>query len=215
MNAQNARTPDVARRRRSMGWAVALVGAWVGILQPPVAHAVMPPPMPMDLEVPATERLFRAGHAVGTQNYVCLPKSDGTGFEWVLYGPTATLFSDHGRQEMTHFLSPNPDESGTPPRATWQDSRDTSAVWAVAVESSTDPMYVAPDAIAWLKLQRVGRDRGPHGGRRLATTTWVQRLNTVGGKAPATGCADASNVGQRKLVPYEADYFFYKSTARD
>ena len=41
----------------------------------------------------------------------------------------ATLFDAKGGQILTHFLSPNPSENATP-RAAWQHSRDTSAVWA-------------------------------------------------------------------------------------
>jgi hypothetical protein len=39
----------------------------------------------------------------------------------------------------------------------------------------------------------------------------IHRLNTVEGKAPATGCAVADDIGKRALVPYEADYYFYKA----
>jgi hypothetical protein len=44
-------------------------------------------------------------------------------------------------------------------------------------------------------------------------TTFVQRLNTSGGVAPApsTGCTQSTDVGKMALVPYTADYFFYKA----
>jgi len=48
----------------------------------------------------------------------------------------------------------------------------------------------------------------------MAQTTYVQRLNTAGGVAPQTGCADATNIGATALVPYTADYFFYKAAAK-
>jgi hypothetical protein len=38
---------------------------------------------------------------------------------------------------------------------------------------------------------------------------YIQRLNTVGGVAPAEPC-DAKTVGSKKAVPYSADYVFYK-----
>src|SRR6185503_4204645 len=113
----------------------------------------------------------------------------------------------------THFLSPNPYEGGTP-RATWQHSRDTSTVWAVSSVSSADPNFVAAGAIPWLLLQVMAQD-GPIGGHRLAATIAIQRLNTAGGTAPATGCSGPSDDGRRILVPYAADYFFYKFPARD
>ena len=44
----------------------------------------------------------------------------------------------------------------------------------------------------------------------LSNTTYIQRVNTTGGMAPATGCSQAGNVGALTMVPYTADYFFYK-----
>ena len=94
-------------------------------------------------------------------------------------------------------------------RATWQDSRDTSTVWAMAIAASSDPAFVAPGAVPWLLLEVVGAQDGPTGGHRLTQTTFIQRLNTAGGIAPSTGCALATDVGKKALVPYTADYFFY------
>jgi hypothetical protein len=72
-------------------------------------------------------------------------------------GPQATLLHNDARQVMTHFLSANPDEAGTL-RATWQHSVDTSAVWARLIVSSSDPGFIAPDAIPWLLLEVVGAE---------------------------------------------------------
>jgi Protein of unknown function (DUF3455) len=173
------------------------------------------PPVPTAIQVQEGNIPYLKGHAVGTQNYVCLPS--GSGFSWTFFGPQATLFVIlkffHGeiqQQITTHFLSPNPDESGTP-RATWQSSFDTSAVWARAIASSTDSHFVAPGAIPWLLLQVVGAQHGPTGGALLTRTTFIHRLNTSGGVAPLTGCSESTNVGATALVPYTADYFFYKA----
>lgn len=192
--------------------------------QPDYADEVTPPPMPNDLEVPAGNKLFLVGHAVGTQNYVCLPS--GTGVSFVLFTPEATLFDDEGEQIITHFFSPNPDEPNTNPkvvsdnliRAAWQDSRDTSTVWAKLAKpehSSTDSDFVAHNSIAWLKLTTAGVEDGPTGGDRLSNTSFIQRLNTRGGLAPSTGCASLADVGTTAFVPYRADYFFYKETGSD
>jgi hypothetical protein len=40
--------------------------------------------------------------------------------------------------------------------------------------------------------------------------TFVQRLNTVGGAMPATGCDQPTDIGKKAFVPYTADYFFFK-----
>ena len=183
------------------------------ISQPYPAHAdrVTPPPVPDSLEVPDGNKAFLEGHAIGTQNYICLPSN--TGIAWMLFGPQATLFNDDDKQIITHFLSPNPLEAGTL-RVTWQHSRDTSAVWAMATGTSSDPAFVKPGAIPWLLLQVVGAQDGPTNGDKLSKTTFIQRLNTTGGVAPSDGCAESADIGKREFVPYEADYFFYKATRR-
>lgn len=168
---------------------------------------VAPPPVPAGLDVPAGQSAFILGHAAGTQTYICLP-SDRS-YAWTFFGPQATLFNNGGNQILTHFLSPNPDENAAL-RATWQDSRDTSAIWAVTVASSTDPAYVAPGSIPWLLLRVVGSEYGPTGGDRMAATTFVQRVNTAGGVAPAAGCSNKHDVGKKAMVPYTTDYVFYR-----
>src|SRR5262249_22167030 len=125
----------------------------------------------------------------------------------------ATLFKDNGKQLVTHFLSPNPDEKGMA-RPTWQDSNDTSAIWGAAIASSSDPRFVAPGAIPWLLLQVVGAENGPNGGDALSHTSFIQRLQTSGGIAPSGGCAVSADVGARALVPYTADYYFYKGGSK-
>ena len=116
--------------------------------------------------------------ALPCTNYMC--PSSGPSFVWAFFGPQATVFNDDDRQIITHFLSPNPDEGGTA-RATWQHSRDTSTVWAMAIASSSDPGFVAPGAMPWLLLQVVGADCGPTGGHRLTETTSMQWVHTSGG----------------------------------
>ena len=201
--------------RRTLRFACATVLAVAfGSTFPQQAYAQRetPPPVPDTIQVPAGHRLLMAGHAFGTQNYICLPS--GAGFAWTLFGPQATLFHNDARQMMTHFLSPNPDEAGTL-RPTWQHSVDTSAVWARAIASSSDSGFVAPGAIPWLLLEVVGAEGGPTGGRRLRGATHIHRLNTAGGTAPAIGCSQSVNVGSRIFVPYEADYFFYRDQHRN
>ena len=194
----------------AIGLAVAFVAT---AAQPIHAHGVTPPPVPANIQVPAGSRAFLVGHAFGTQNYICLPSA--TGVAWTLFGPQATLFNDDDRQIITHFFSPNPFESGTPVRATWQHSRDTSAVWARALDSSTDPKFVAAGAIPWVLLKVVGSEEGPTGGDTLTAATHIQRLNTRGGVMPSTGCSLSTNIGARAYVPYTADYFFFRQAAAE
>ncbi|HYR83091.1 MAG TPA: DUF3455 domain-containing protein [Terriglobia bacterium] len=181
-------------------------------------HGVSVPPVPENIKVQTGFTAFLVGHGVGTQNYVCRPS--GSGFAFVLFSPQATLFRDNDKQLTTHFFSPNPFEANTDPkvvgdrtiRATWEDSRDTSTVWAKVNpgQSSTDPAFVASGAVAWVLLEVVGAQEGPTGGDTLTATKFIQRLNTSGGLAPSRGCASLADVGNQAFVPYTADYFFYK-----
>ena len=174
-------------------------------------HKPSAPDVPASIQVPAGHRVSFVGHAVGTQDYICLPTA--TGYAWTLFTPQATLFNAGDRQLTTHFLSPNPQENGTP-RPTWQDSRDSSAVWASAFPPSFDPQYVAPGALPWLLLQVVGKQDGPNEGDRLSATKYIQRVNTEGGIAPVAGCGYAANVGAKVFVPYRADYYFFERAGR-
>ena len=167
------------------------------------------PDVPSNLVVDEGNIPYLQTRAYGTQNYVCLPSA--TGVAWKLFGPQATLYP--GKipfQIATHFLSPNPEEQGTP-RPTWQHSHDGSAVWARAIQPSTDSNYVAAGAIPWLLLEKVGTAEGTIGGSLLAKTTFIHRVNTAGGIAPATGCTTAAQLGAIALVPYETDYIFYRA----
>jgi hypothetical protein len=186
---------------------VTALGMALMLALPQTAHAqtVTPPPVPTDIQVPAGNEAFLLGRGVGTQNYICVPSPSIGHVDWALFTPQATLFSDLGEQLTTHFSSPNPDEPGIV-RVTWEDSRDTSTVWAQATGIAT----VSPTAIPWVRLQIVGRAVGPTGGNTLFATTFIQRVNTVGGVAPPTGCNRPTDIGHKAFVPYTADYFFFR-----
>jgi hypothetical protein len=174
------------------------------------AHAANSPvpPVPAHLEAPSGNKLFLVGHATGTQQYMCL--FNGSTYAWSFFGPQATLFGGNGKQVVTHYLSPNPAEGSTA-RATWQHMNDGSVVWAAPITSTTDPAYVAPGAIPWLLLEVKDAQAGPTGGDKLTRTTFIQRLNTAGGVAPASGCAEQADIGKKALAPYTTDYFFYRA----
>jgi hypothetical protein len=186
---------------------VITLGMAFAVALPLTAHAqIVTPPVPTDLQVPATEEAFLLGHGVGTQNYICQPAASLGRVAWTLSTPQAALFSDDAEQLTTHFFSINPEEPNVV-RVTWQDSRDTSTIWARLLKA----VPVNPDAIAWLKLDVVGKRVGPTGGDTLFGTTFVQRLNTEGGLAPVTGCDNPQDIGRKAFIPYTADYFFYRT----
>jgi hypothetical protein len=170
--------------------------------------------------------VFLSTYGVGTQGYVCLPK--GTGASWTVNvaRPEATLFVSlfgEPAQVITHFLSPNtnPNDFATRPvpvgNATWQSSFDSSGVWAAAtpettIAAGTDQSCPNAGSIGCLLLQVIGAEQGPAGGKIMTKTTFIQRLNTKGGSAPDTGCSVTSDVGKQALVPYSADYIFYRKS---
>ena len=187
-----------------------------------VTHAaaqVTPPPTPDTIAVQAGNSPYLVGHAFGSQGYTCLPTSTG-GTAWnPTARPEATLFSDLFGQQfqiITHFqsINENPKPGIVPPlsgNATWQSSLDSSRVWAVKVNginAGSDPAS-CPNAgsIQCLLLQSVGNKKGPTGGNLLFKTTFIQRLNTAGGAVPTSVCT----VGQTQLVPYTADYYFFRA----
>jgi hypothetical protein len=188
--------------------SVAIVALTVAVSR--AEAQVIPPPVPTNLEVEYGNTPFLVGHAIGTQNYVCLLKAGG--FVWTFFGPQATLFGDDGQQLITHFFSARTrtrmarcarhgSSRRTPPRR---------GRWVIA--NSTDPAYVVPGAIPWLLLRVIGAEDGPTGGAILSATTLVQRVNTSRGIAPAAhGCAQAVDIGRKALVPYTADYIFYRN----
>jgi uncharacterized protein DUF3455 len=196
--------------------AAALAVAFTAVPQAAHAERITLPAMPDNVQVKDGSKAYLVGHATGTQNYICLPS--GAGFAYSLFTPEATLFNDHFKQLITHFFSvnPDPDDNGAI-RATWQSSRDSSEVWAKAAPDgiSTDERFVQRGAVAWVLLDVVGTQEGPSGGDTLTVATHVQRLNTVGGVAPSTGCSVSTDVGTKAFVPYTADYFFYRIPDRD
>lgn len=184
------------------------------------------PATPAEITPPPGNVLFLATHANGTQNYTCQPSSNGKG-AWVFFSPQATLFVPVGerfqRQVTTHFLTPVPNAVTTPPAGctqsaangevscpTWQSSLDSSAVWGSktgSISAGSNASCPNSGAIPCLLLSAVATRRDPDSSDMLGRTTFVQRLNTEGGAAPAGACT----VGDQALVPYSADYLFYKA----
>ena len=208
MSKLDAPTPCHLSSPALMALAVALISL---ISHSAEAKGPKAPPVPSSIEVPAGNAPFLIRHAVGTQNYVCLPSSSSpSGFAWTLFTPQAIVLNNGDKQVMTHFFSPNPGESGTV-RPTWQHSLDSSTVWAKPFPPSWDPAYVEPGAVAWLLLEVKGSQEGPNGGDTLTDATFIQRVNTSGGLAPATGCSSLQEVGTAKYIPYAADYVFFRA----
>jgi hypothetical protein len=185
-----------------------LVGLAIALTGPAYAAGPIPPPaVPADIQVPEGFQPFLVAHAIGTQNFICVPAPTPSGVDWIFIGPQATGFNADFDQIITHAQSVNPVSGGI--EAVWQ-SKDTSAVWAVKDRESSDPNYVTPGAIPWLRLRVTGAQLGPLGGAKLTPAKYIQRVNTVAGAKPALSDCTPSAYYTRKLVYYEADYYFYR-----
>jgi hypothetical protein len=219
LDQQTRKTAPVRRL-----FAAALVlGCAFGAATPAAAQTISSPTTPTLITPPAGAYAFLLGRATGTQGYVCLPTSTGAAWTVNQARPEATLFTRFFGQDyqiITHFLSPNTKPNKFAPKpvafgnATWQSSFDSSKVWAQTVHaiapSSDEPSCPNTGSIGCLLLQVIGSDQGPTGGKILTDTTFIQRLNTAGGTAPAEGCSVATDVGKQALVPYTADYYFFR-----
>jgi hypothetical protein len=143
--------------------------------------------VPKELQPPANEELLLQVHAQGDQIYTC--KADGAQFVWTLKAPEAQLFDKTGKSFGKHFAGPS-----------WQ-ANDGSSVTGKAVGNAPSP---DTDSIPWLLITVTSHS----GEGLLARVTSVQRINTKGGKAPASGC-DTAHAGQETRAPYSADYVFF------
>jgi hypothetical protein len=170
---------------------VAAAAAWP-LAQVATAGPVEPV-VPGAIQVLEGHKVFLVGHAVGVQIYVC--NNTVGGYAWALVAPRANLYDDSGNLLATHFRGP-----------TWE-AKDGSYVVG-RVESR---VTVDPTAIAWLRLAPDAKGAGPDGDR-LAATTSIQRIATVGGLPPAASACNAETAGTVEEVPYTADYYFWKAT---
>ncbi len=178
------------RLRALMGAAAMALG--VLLAAPRLATAApAPPDVPQDVAVPAGNVLSSGGKARGFQIYTC--QTQGTGFGWVLQQPMAVLLQGGHKPFALHYGGP-----------TWM-AMDGSSVVAARAGSAPAP---SGDAIPWLLLEATSTS-GPADGT-FTSTTFIQRVNTAGGAAPATGC-DADHVGATAPVHYTADYYFYRA----
>jgi len=171
-----------------------LAAAIVAVAGAQVAQAAPAEPgdLPSNIAAPAGTKLFLVGHAVGVQIYSCT--STSTGYGWALVAPRADLYDDTGKLVATHFGGP-----------TWQ-ARDGSYV----VGQLPRRVIVDPTAIPWLRLSAAAKDVGTDGDR-LSKTTYIQRIATTGGLAPAAAECSADTAGTTNEVAYTADYFFWKA----
>ena len=148
--------------------------------------------LPAVVQVPAGNKVAMETVGVGELTYQCNPKKDMAGqFEWVFVGPDAKLNDRSGKQVGKYYGPP----------ATWE-SMDGSKITGTQ-------LAVAPSSAGNIPLQLV-KANPAMGSGAMTGVTYIQRVATAGGVAPATVC-DAGNAGSKQIVRYQSDYIFYKA----
>jgi hypothetical protein len=175
-------------RSLSMLGLAALVSACASSpMMAKVDNATLPEPV----RVPAGQKVVMTTTGVGEITYECREKKDMAGaHEWAFVAPVATLYAPDRKVVGKYYAGP-----------TWE-ANDGSRVTGKQVA-------VAPAMAGSIPLQLVKAEPAMGNGA-MTGVSYIQRLNTKGGVAPAMAC-DAGAKGQRQQVVYEADYVFYGS----
>jgi hypothetical protein len=148
--------------------------------------------LPDAVKVPAGHSVAMETMAAGDITYECRAKKDMAGqFEWVFVGPDAGLKDRKGNAVGKYYGPP----------ATWE-SNDGSKITGAQVA-------VAPAGAGNIPSQLV-KANPAMGAGAMQGVTYIQRVATQGGVAPAAVCA-AAGVGQKQVVKYTADYIFWKA----
>ena len=183
-------TANQTQRTQTTPWLPTLVGlalaAVSGVFMPAaLATDNRAPEVPYEIVVPEGNKVHFHGFGVGFQVYTW------NGTNWGSAVPDALLFNGDNAVVATHFAGP-----------TWQSKSGSETVGALPPDAA---IIVDTNAIPWLRLKAV--DDRTHGPGIFADTTYIQRVNTMGGKSPAV---NGDFIGQIARVPYTADYFFYR-----
>ncbi|MEO8385330.1 MAG: DUF3455 domain-containing protein [Betaproteobacteria bacterium] len=146
---------------------------------------------PAEITPPAGNKAAMTLAATGLLNYECKAVADKPGsFAWTFAGPDAKLWDANKKEVGKYYGGP-----------TWE-STDGSKV-------TGKQLAVSPGVAGAIPLQLV--QAAPTTGKgAMADVTYIQRLKTVGGVAPATPACAAANVGAKTTVGYTADYVFFK-----
>ena len=178
--------------RRLLITGIAAVAAALPLAQAAQAGPAAPA-VPGEIAVTGAHKPYLIAHADGVQIYACYSVADG--YAWRLLAPRATLTGANGKPLGSHYGGP-----------TWEADDGSSVVGLREAGVNVDPT-----AIDWLRLKADSTAAGS-GGDRLTPTTYIQRINTVGGRPPAAGECDADAVAHQREIPYSADYVFFKTT---
>jgi hypothetical protein len=172
---------------------IAALAAAAAVVPAAAMAGTAAPDVPDAIAVTGPHKPYLVAHAEGVQIYACYSVADG--YAWRLLAPRATLTGETGKVIGSHYAGPK-----------WE-AADGSIVAAARDGGAT----VDPTAVDWLRLKATSTTAGPDGDR-FGATTYIQRIHTVGGLAPAAAECDADSVAEQREIPYSADYVFFKAT---
>lgn len=146
--------------------------------------------LPEPVRVPAGHMQTLETIGTGEITYECREKKDMAGaYEWAFVAPVATLWDMQQKTIGKYYGGP-----------TWE-ANDGSKVTGKQVA-------IAPAPAGNISLQLVKADPAMGNGA-MTGVTFIQRLETKGGVAPAMACG-STNAGAKQQVWYQAKYVFYK-----
>lgn len=158
----------------------------------PMRAAFTQASLPDAVKTPSGHAVLLETAAAGDITYQCRAKKDmAAQFEWAFVGPDAGLKDRSGKVIGRYYGPP----------ATWE-STDGSKVIGTQVA-------VAPNGDANIPLQLV-KANPAMGMGAMQGVSYIQRVATVGGIAPKAVCGPTTD-GAKQLVPYQADYIFYRA----
>jgi Protein of unknown function (DUF3455) len=183
MRAQNQHQP----------WYAVIVSLSIMAAFSSAAAQVRSQKIPDVLNVPDASALVLKARGEGVQIYQCKATADASGaFQWVFEAPEADLVNDTGQKIGKHYGGP-----------TWETNDGSKVIGQLQQHVDAS----APSAIPWLLLKAKSNE----GTGIFKEVSYIQRLDTEGGKAPASGC-DKQNAGAEARVHYAANYYFYRSS---
>ena len=155
-----------------------------------MGSSVSAPDVPAAVAAPAGHTPTMMLTGVGLLTYECRAKAGSAGaYEWVFAGPDAELRDRNGTRVGKYYGGP-----------TWEHN-DGSKI-------TGKQLAVSPGGSGNIPLQIVQTSPATGSGA-MSGVTYIQRVNTKGGVAPAAPC-DAGTMGRKQTVNYSADYVFYK-----
>ncbi len=150
-------------------------------------------PIPASL-VPAGERAVDRLAARGVQIYECRAKpGEASSAQWVQLRGEAELFDTQGKGAGKHYFSGGP---------LWEALDGSKFLGSIKARADAPQASAVP----WLLVST----RSVGGEGRFSKITSLQRVNTAGGIAPASGC-ETKTLGATERVPFTADYVLFST----